>query len=150
MANPLRKLPTKAGRTKPSSRVKKMKKKVSRNFSEPREEYDINDDLMPDHRRNLTYVAPAPRGYETRKRVKRKEDAEDARSASQATERKVQRLGRDAPVKTSVNGIYHQLRENLSPANQRLLDILAGRGGSNFQDGERYYTQKEMEEMIPF
>ena len=152
MPNPLRKLPTKPGRTAPSSRVKKIVKEGNPKFGGSERAKRIDEDYNPysEEIRDDEYEYAPRRGYYSRKRVKRKEAAEDARRASQATERIAQRSGRDAPVKTTVNSIYYKLRENLSPANARLLDILAGRGGSKFQDGERYYTQKEMEEMIPF
>ena len=152
MANPLRKLPTKPGRTAPSSRVKKIVKEGNPKFGGSERAKRIDEDYNPysEEIRDDEYEYAPRRGYYSRKRVKRREAAEDARSASQATERIVQRSGRDAPIKETVNSIYYKLRENLSPANARLLDILAGRGGSNFKEGSRVYTQKEIDEMIPF
>ena len=157
MPNPLNKLPKKPGRTKPSSRVKKIVKEGNPKFGGSERAKRIDEDYNPysEEVRNDEYKYAPRRGYDSRKRARRKEAAEDARRESQAKERIVQRSGRDAPVKTTVDNIYYKLRENLSPANARLLDILAGRGGSEFQDGEIYYkTQKEMEdrqkEMIPF
>ena len=151
MPNPLRKLPTKPGRTAPSSRVKKIVKEGNPKFGGSERAKRIDEDYNPYSEEIRDEYEYAPRrGYYSRKRVKRREAAEDERRASQATERIAQRSGRDAPVKTTVDNIYYQLRENLSPANARLLDILAGRGGSNFKEGSRVYTQKEIDEMIPF
>lgn len=144
----------KPGRTKPSSRVKKIVKEGNKKFVGPKRNKQLDENYHPYaeemRMEDQEYDYVPRRGYDSRKRVRRREAAEDERSASQATERIAKRSGRDAPVKTSVDGIYYKLRENLSPANARLLDILAGRGGSNFQEGSRVYTQKEINEMIPF
>ena len=170
MANPLRKLQfkeqsqgkriggdeppqasmrkSKPGRTKPSSQVKKIKKKSGGYFirnPRPMEEYE---DFTPDHQ--IPEQQEQVRGKQTRKRVIRKNDAEYSRDSAARQGVLDGRYERGTPPKINANDIYYRLRENLSPANARLLDILAGKGGPGFQEGTRVYSDKEMKEMIPF
>ena len=122
----------KAGRTKPSSRVKKKVKPGNRKFVGPlpldrngmvrfRPEPGEKDPYREDRQlrtRDEIEDYEAARGPGTRKRALRREqdelDKEDSgRFGGKPNNRKV-----------DANTIYYQLRENLSPANQKLLDIL--------------------------
>ena len=160
MPNPLRKLPFqyqsqgkrmggdeppeasmrkgKAGRTKPSSRVKKKVKPGNRKFvgplpldrngmvrfrPEPGERDPYRDDRQLRTRDEIEDYEAA-RGRGTRKRVMRREDDEYSKDSEARQGVLDEQYERDAPQKINANSIYYRLRENLSPANQRLLDIL--------------------------
>ena len=122
MKNPLRKLPAKAGRTAPSSRVKKIVKEGNRKFVGPRK---FESELAED--RNVRQFAEdAPlRGKEARKRTRRKTGAMYAREQA---ERELKNPWRGPPdAKVTAKTIYTKLRKNLSPDQQRMLDELTGR-----------------------
>ena len=136
MPNPLRKLPFqyqsqgkrmggdeppeasmrkgKPGRTKPSSRVKKKVKPGNKKFVE-----DLAD---KEDRMEMTGYQRAMRadnrGPQTRKRVIRREEDEFFK------ENPGRFGGKPDSPKVDANKIYNQLRANLSPKNQELLDIL--------------------------
>jgi hypothetical protein len=65
------------------------------------------------------------RGAGSRKRVMRREQDEYDK------EYPGRFGGKPFSGKVDVGQAYYQLRKNLSPKNQRLLDILAGRGGDS-------------------
>ena len=140
MPNPLRKLPTKPGRTAPSSRVKKTPKPGNKKFIGPlseRVEDQINEG-------SSKFVGPYSEDGEPNWRSReegqqfhrdvQQEQSKRGRKREYTSERKrqfrLQRAGirsdfggdRGRPLKA--DDIYYKLRENLSPANQRLLDIL--------------------------
>ena len=122
MANPLRKLPAKAGRTAPSSRVKKIVKEGNRKFVGPRK---FESELAED--RNVRQFAEdAPlRGKEARKRTRRKTGAMYSREQA---ERELKNPFKGPPdAKVTAKTIYSKLRKNLSPDQQRMLDELTGR-----------------------
>ena len=146
MKNPLRKLPTKPGRTKPSSRVKKTPKPGNKKFIGPLSEGDeiqINEGSSKfagpyaeyneaDNRDEPVY-RDRTEGQQFHRDVQQ-EQSKRGRKREYTSERKrqfrLQRAGirsdfggdRGRPLKA--DDIYYKLRENLSPANQRLLDIL--------------------------
>jgi hypothetical protein len=122
-------------RTAPSSRVKKIVKEGNDKFVGPLSQryYDGQEN----YRRGQQYEDSPLRGKEARKRVMRKDQAEYAENSSESFDRRPQ----------NIQSLYYQLRQNLSPANARLLDILAGKGGPDFEDGLRKY---DPEDVIPF
>ena len=147
MANPLRKLPTKPGRTKPSSRVKKIVKEGNTKFVGPKQN---REDYDPEYEGSKKFVGPYSEyseednqhypEYRSRTegqqyhRALQQQESKRGRKREYTSERKrqfrLQRAGirsdfggdRGRPLKA--DDIYYKLRQNLSPANQRLLDIL--------------------------
>ena len=123
MPNPLKKLPTKPGRTKPSSRVKKTPKPGNKNFVGPLPESHYENMEAREYNQNEQAIRELERGAGTRKRVMRREQDEyDKQYPGRFG-------GKPFSGKVDVGQVYYELRKNLSPENQRLLDILAGRGG---------------------
>ena len=143
MKNPLRKLPTKPGRTKPSSRVKKTPKPGNKKFIGPlseRVEVQINEGSSKfagpyadkDDPREPVYLG-REEGQQLHRDVQQ-EQSKRGRKRQYTSERKRQFRLKRAGIRSDFGGdngrplkaddIYYKLRENLSPANQRLLDIL--------------------------
>lgn len=140
MANPLKKLPTKPGRTAPSSRVKKIVKEGNKKFVGPKQNKELDENYHPYNEEMETYI---PRGEEARKSTRRRSKIQSTlyrgKTVPGAYDRK--------KVNLNHQEVYFKLRENLSPANQRLLDILAGRGGTDYENGQRRHGP---EDDIPF
>lgn len=133
MPNPLKNLPAKPGRTKPSSQVKKTPKPGNRKFVGPitkshqerlrgKEPYDYNEGENEVYDLAEQEIRELQRGPKTRKRsMRREQDEYDKEYPGRFG-------GKPFSGKVDVGQAYYQLRKNLSPENQRLLDILAGRG----------------------
>ena len=73
MPNPLKKLPTKPGRTAPSSRVKKIVKEGNKKFVGPRQDKELDENYNPYNEEMETYI---PRGKEARKSARRRDKIE--------------------------------------------------------------------------
>lgn len=123
MANPLRKLPAKAGRTAPSSRVKKIVKEGSRKFIGPRK---FEGQLAEDQTARQFAEERPLRGKEARKRTQRKNSARFSREQAER-ELKASPLLGPPDAKVTAKTIYSKLRKNLSPDQQMMLDELTGR-----------------------
>jgi hypothetical protein len=141
MANPLRKLPSKPGRTAPSSRVKKIVKEGNSKFVGPKQN---REDYNPERDGSEKFAGPYAEYNEEDNRDEpvyrdrtegqkfhrnfQQEQSKRGRKKEYTSQRKREfRLKKagvisDRPLKA--NDIYYQLRKNLSPENQRLLDIL--------------------------
>lgn len=140
MPNPLRKLPTKPGRTKPSSRVKKIVKEGNSKFVGPKQN---REDYNPERDGSEKFVGPyaeyneednqsypvyrdRTEGQQFHRDVQQ-EESKKGKKREYTSERKMnfrlKKLG-VIPDRLKANDIYYKLRKNLSPANQRLLDIL--------------------------
>lgn len=149
MPNPLRKLPTKPGRTKPSSRVKKIVKEGRPNFVGPKQN-EAREGYIPEYDGSEKFAGPYSeyneednRHYpEYRKKTEgqqyhralQQQESKKGKRKEYTSERKRQFRLKKAGIRSDFGGddgrplkaddIYYKLRENLSPANQRLLDIL--------------------------
>lgn len=143
MANPLRKLPAKPRRTKPSSRVKKIVKEGNKKFIGPLSE-GVEDQINEgsakfagpyadkDDPREPVYLGRTE-GQQYHRALQQQE-SKRGRKREYTSERKRQFRLKRAGIRSDFGGdrgrplkaddIYYKLRENLSPANQRLLDIL--------------------------
>ena len=123
MPNPIKRLPIKAGRTSPSSRVKKIRKEGNRKFNGPSQ---MSSELAEDRARQFSESEDAPlRGKPARKRTQRRTEARLARELA-ARELENPYNGPPDP-KVTAKSIYTKLRKNLSPDQQMMLDQLTGR-----------------------
>ena len=130
----------KPGRTAPSSRVKKIVKEGNKKFVGPRQDKELDENYNPYNEEMETYI---PRGKEARKSARRRDKIESTLYRGETVPGAYDRK----KVNLNHQEVYRKLRENLSPANARLLDILAGRGGTDFEDGQRRHGP---EDDIPF
>jgi hypothetical protein len=121
MPNPIKRLPIKAGRTSPSSRVKKIRKEGNRKFIGPRQ---MSSELAEDRARQSPEDAPL-RGKPARKRTQRRAGA---RLDRELAARELENPYKGPPdPKVTAKSIYTKLRKNLSPDQQMMLDQLTGR-----------------------
>jgi len=150
MPNPLEKLPAKPGRTAPSSRVKKIVKEGRPNFVGPKQN-EAREGYIPQYDGSEKFAGPYAAEYneednryepEYRKktagqryhRALQQQESKKGRRKEYTSERKRQFSLKKAGIRSDFGGddgrplkaddIYYKLRGNLSPANQRLLDIL--------------------------
>jgi hypothetical protein len=141
MPNPLKKLPAKPGRTKPSSRVKKIPKEGNKKFVGPKQN---TEDYDPEYEGSFKFAGPYGEYNEQYNRDEpvyrnkaegqkfhrdfQQEQSKKGKKREYTSNRKREFRLKNAGVMSDrplkANDIYYQLRKNLSPANQRLLDIL--------------------------
>jgi hypothetical protein len=120
MANPLKNLPTKPGRTAPSSRVKKIPKEGNKKFIGP-ESDRVDDGQM------AKWSGEADHGTEQYKEMRRMPRKKVMREYS---ERYTNRNRSFDTEPQNVRDVYFRLNSVLSPKNRRLLKILMGEGAT--------------------
>ena len=131
----------KPGRTAPSSRVKKIVKEGNKKFVGPKQN---TEDYDPEYSGSEKFAGPygeyneEDNRYEPVYRDKaegqqfhrdvQQEQSKKGKKKEYTSERKrefrLKKAGVISDRFLKANNIYYKLRENLSPANQRLLDIL--------------------------
>lgn len=120
MTNPLRKLPTKPGRTAPSSRVKKIVKEGNKKFIGPESERVYDGQIEK-------WSGEADYGTEQYKEMRRMPRKKVMRGLS---ERYTNRNRSFDTEPQNVRDVYFRLNSVLSPKNRRLLKILMGEGAT--------------------
>lgn len=120
MPNPLKKLPSKPGRTAPSSRVKKIPKEGNKKFIGPRsqrfeEGTEAARSAQADYGVNQVNEMRG-RGLSNKQKRQLGQEVPQIISRSSAFDTQPQ----------DMNDMYSRLSRNLSPENKRMLDILMG------------------------
>ena len=122
MPNPLKKLPAKAGRTRPSSRVKKIPKEGNKKFIGPKSQRfedgaEAARSAQDDY--GVTQVNEMRgRGLSNKQKRKLGQEVPQIIDRSSAFDTDPQNM----------DDMYSRLSRNLSPENKRMLDILMGYG----------------------